>query len=117
MSNAGQIEFLVYDNYNEKLTPDKQIDKPVKYIGGFHLLYNFLNKISAKPKLSDKNLSVPDKKDPHIHYHKDRFHSYFGNPSLQDILHAGKGIIDAIKHKLEHGSHLQSAHVQLSMAK
>jgi len=80
-------------------------------------LYNFLNKISAKPKLPDKSLSIPDKKDTDIHYHKDRVHNYFGNPSLHDILHAGKGIIDAIKHKMEHGSHLQAAHVQLSMAK
>jgi hypothetical protein len=40
-----------------------------------------------------------------------------GNPSLHDILHGAKGVIDAIKHKLEHGSHLHAANVQLAIGK
>lgn len=40
-----------------------------------------------------------------------------GNPSLHDILHAAKNVVESIKKRLEHGSHLHAANVQLGIAK
>lgn len=113
----GKVEFLVYGDFDETKGLDKQNPKPKKYSGGYNLLYTFLNTEVFVPNNTPKETEVPDKVDPHIHYHKGSVHSYLGNPSLHDILHGAKGVIDAIKHKLEHGSHLHAANVQLALGK
>lgn len=113
----GIVEFLVYEEYDEHKDMNKQKSKPYKYSGWYHLLYNFLNRESFTPDTTGKKTQAADQVDPHIHYHKGHVKHYMGNPSLQDILHGAKGVLDAIKHKLEHGSHLHAANVQLAIGK
>lgn len=96
---------------------NEQSKKPYKYSGGYNLLFTFLNTEAFEPSNTPKETEVPDQVDPHIDHHKGRFHHYMGNPSLHDIFHGAKGFIDAVKKKLEHGSHLHAANVQLGIAK
>jgi hypothetical protein len=117
MKTIGRVEFLVYEDFDETKGLNEQNPKPKKYSGGYNLLYTFLNAEPFEPKNPPKETEVPGQVDPHIHSHKGRFHHYLGNPSLHDIFHGAKGFIDAIKKKLEHGSHLHAANVQLGIAK
>ncbi len=114
----GHVEFLYYKEFNEKDGLNGQKEKPFKYSGGYSLLYRFLNTEVFEPvKVFPKTDAAKKQEIEDIEHKKGRLKHYFGNPSLHDILHGGKNLIEAIKKKLEHGSHLQSAHVQLGLAK
>jgi len=113
----GRVEFLFYKEFEESKDLNNQKERPVKYSGGYHLLYQFLNTEAFEPKKPDVKTQAIDQTEAHIPHKKGYLKHYMGNPSLHDILHGGKNLIEAIKKRLEHGSHLQSAHVQLGLAK
>lgn len=76
-----------------------------------------MNTETFRPKDPEIKTQALDKTEAHLAHKKGYLKHYMGNPSLHDILHGGKSLIEAIKKKLEHGSHLHSAHVQLGLAK
>lgn len=107
----------MYKDFDESKELREQKNTPEKYSGGYNILYAFLNQEPYKPKPYVKKTEVPHATHAHLHETSGRLHHYLGNPSFHDIIHGGKGVIDAIKHKLEHGSHLHAANVQLALGK
>lgn len=87
------------------------------YKAGWNALYAQFLTLRATPKISDVPLTAPEQKDAHMHEHHGFFKHYMGNPSLHDMFNAAKGIVDFIKHKLEHGSKVHSAAFQLALGK
>lgn len=87
------------------------------YKAGWNALYAQFLTLRATPKISDVPLTAPEQKDAHMHEHHGFFKHYMGNPSLHDMFNAAKGIVDFVKHKLEHGSKVHSAAFQLALGK
>lgn len=98
-------------------TPGKYIGESKGYKAGWNALYAQFLTLRAIPKITDVPLIAPEQKGAHMHEHSGFLKHYMGNPSLHDMFTAGKGIVDFLKHKLEHGSKLHAAQFQLALGK
>lgn len=64
----------------------------------------------------NKEAAVAEKDTHNIHTEHGGLKHLFANASIHDLLHGMKGFADFIKHKLEHGNHLQEARIMLALA-
>lgn len=75
-------------------------------------------RLGAKPSIPDVPLTAPEVTNAtKLHRHSGLLKKYLGNPSLHDMFTGAKSLVDFVKHKLEHGSKLESAKFQLALAK
>lgn len=77
----------------------------------------FLNRDNFIPRITPKGTDVPKQKDAHLEHRKGTLKHYMGNPSLHDMMAGAKGVVSAIKHRLEHGSQLHAANIQLAIGR
>lgn len=115
--SGNRAEYVIYENYDEKKPLEEQSASAFNYATSFAALFSHMGRDASKPKIPEKNQKPPEKKDAHVHWHSGWLKSYIGNPSLHDIIHGANDLVKFFKNHLEHGSHLQSANVQLALAK
>lgn len=87
-----------------KATPGKYKSNAKGYKAGWNALYAQFLSLKATPKIPDVPLTAPEKKDAEMHEKHGHLKHYMGNPSLHDMFTGAKGLVDFVKHKLEHGA-------------
>lgn len=97
-------------------TPGKYTGEPKGYKAEWNALYAQFLSLRMTPKDPEVPLTPPEQKEmADRHEHSGFLKHYMGNPSLHDMFAGAKGLVDLIKHKLEHGSKVHAAKFQLAL--